>query len=73
MRFLLPSGTAVAVVEADVDPVPMPPASPVPGGGAAPVVPPPVVPGTASPPEEPGCGNEPLTPEGPAPELVSGA
>jgi hypothetical protein len=53
-------------------PVPRPPLRPVPGCDDWPALPEPVVPGAASPPEEPVCGMEPAMPEGP-PGGLSGA
>src|SRR5206468_3515749 len=51
-------------------PWPRPPCRPTPGCAAlwcplVSAVPEPVVPGTASPPDEPVCGEEPATPDGP--------
>jgi hypothetical protein len=63
----------LAAVAADcAAPVPRPPLRPVPGCDDWPALPEPVVPGAASPPEEPVCGREPAMPEGP-PDGPSGA
>jgi hypothetical protein len=53
-------------------PVPRPPLRPVPGCDDWPALPEPVVPGTASPPDEPVCGIEPASPDEP-PGGLSGA